>query len=299
MNNFNRVIVLLLVLALPSPVANSIGTAVSAGGDGISSLQMFTSQALASVSAEAPMLSGSPRRRMAALVARERRRISVANLMPRFDEYLRLMGNRTGDIQKAVQLLARQRFSRRLSLLVELGAGRAQIAFELAMRHPNLLVLAADVYDPSYELISSDWDNRKFLAHDFPLKNLAVLRAGVDILHYLPDESLKTLLLINPEGTVASSVTQLISDGIIQRKLQPKPQVVVKPFERLGIWMRKYFPEDWVLEKRNSHYLGVDLDKTSDFPSSLYKTVSQETYIWTRPSTTIPASDEKSAAGAA
>lgn len=130
--------------------------------------------------------------------------------------------------------------------ILEIGCGSCEIAWEIATKNPDTGVIATDNYDLNsppdsgshYRKVAQAWKDRLLQVQTQPLDNLIVLRAEADILRFLPEGVIDSVLLVNPEQRVGKSVMELLSDPSVYRKIKPgRRQIVVKPFSReMGIY---------------------------------------------------------------
>jgi hypothetical protein len=161
--------------------------------------------------------------------------VSQIRLPNDMDAYLLQKGNASEDIA---------RFHRVLSMghvILELGCGGGEVAWQIASRNPQAGVIATDKFDltgPSdegsfYRKVARAWESGQLLIQQTILDNLVVLRAEADLLQYLPKRSIDTVLLINPEPAVGEAFV-----GSVQRQKwldAVKPgdrRIVIKPFSR-------------------------------------------------------------------
>jgi hypothetical protein len=159
-----------------------------------------------------------------------------------FDEltqYLQLQENIPADIEKIEHVLRLPR------IILEIGCGTADVAWKIALKNPDVGVIASDKYDWStdagehsyYRRIAVAWKEKKLpVQENFP-HNLVLLRADTEIFRLFPDRSIDTVLLMNPEPNVARSFLFSVSCPSLLKKLKPgDPQILVIPFSRrLGL----------------------------------------------------------------
>ena len=152
---------------------------------------------------------------------------------------LEFQGNTPIAMAHVAAILARDR------VIVEIGCGSAEIAWEIASKNPGIGVLATDSYEypciaeknSGYGRVAKVWKNRMLRAQIFCPANLAIVRAEVDILKLLPNCSIDTILLVNPEPRIGRSVLDFLAEDRLMEKIKPGPlQIVIKPFSReMGI----------------------------------------------------------------
>lgn len=153
--------------------------------------------------------------------------------------YLTGKGNHIDDISKANDILRMPR------ILLEVGCGSGKAARQIALKNPDMGVIATDLYDcggdPAngsyYSKIARLWCARQLPAQQATPSNLVFLRAEGDLLRCLPAAAIDTILLINPEPRVGQAFIQLIQEEEILIKLKPGPdQIVILPYSReLGV----------------------------------------------------------------
>jgi len=153
--------------------------------------------------------------------------------------YLRHYGNQIDDISKVYHLL------RMPQVLLEVGCGSGEAAHSIALKNPDMGVVATDLYDCAYDTANGSYYNkisRLWCAGQLPTQqevppNLIFLRARADLLHCLPAAAIDTIILINPEPLVGQAFIQLLKTEGISSKIKPGPtQIVILPYSReLGI----------------------------------------------------------------
>ncbi|RLB98877.1 MAG: hypothetical protein DRH76_01440 [Deltaproteobacteria bacterium] len=163
-----------------------------------------------------------------------------AHPLAALDAYLGSEGNPAEDIQKVHFLLGMK------TVLLEIGCGDGAVARQIAEKNPDMGVVATDVYlwdVPSppgshYRQVALAWKQRQLAAQQSPLENLVLLRARVDILRHLPEQSVDTVLMIHPEPSVSKEVLQRLAAPAFHWALKPgKRRIVVLPYSReLGYW---------------------------------------------------------------
>ena len=153
--------------------------------------------------------------------------------------YLRDHGNRAEEICKTNRLLKMPH------VLLEIGCGAAEAARLIAVKNPDMGVIATDRYDGAqescegsyYGKIARQWRKGRLPAQQDPTANLVILRAEADLLRYLPLGAIDTILLINPEPSVGRSFLELLGqDDLYQRIKEGPARIVILPYSReLGI----------------------------------------------------------------
>jgi hypothetical protein len=153
--------------------------------------------------------------------------------------YLRERENCEQDIDKLVAILKMPQ------VLMEVGCGNAEAARQIALKNPNMGVIATDLYDWShpqssssgYGQIARDWRAGQLPAQMNPLSNLVILRAETDLLQYFPIQAIDTLILLNPEPLVGKAILTLFKGDSLSLRIKHGPkQIVVLPYSReLGL----------------------------------------------------------------
>jgi hypothetical protein len=160
--------------------------------------------------------------------------ISTATGIATMAAYLALMQNAAEDIEKYRRMRTLPR------KIVEIGCGGAEIARDIALGNPEIGVLATDKFDCSgpcscgsgYRRVAMAWQNRQLAVQQQCPENLAVLRAEIDILTYLPPRSVDAVMMINPEPSVGAAVLGALAAPALYEKLKPGGRIVVLPFSR-------------------------------------------------------------------
>jgi hypothetical protein len=153
--------------------------------------------------------------------------------------YLRERENREQDIDKLAGILIMPQ------VLMEVGCGNAETARQIALKNPNIGVIATDLYDWShpqccssgYGKIARQWRAGQLPAQIDPLSNLVILRAETDLLQYCPNHAIDTIILINPEPLVGKAILKLLQGESLSLRIKQGPnQIVVLPYSReLGL----------------------------------------------------------------
>lgn len=154
--------------------------------------------------------------------------------------YLARQGNRPEILTRLNHILKMD------TVILELGCGNAEIAWQIATRNPAIGVIATDIYRSpcltgsvsGYAKASRAWTNGLLKAQVFAPGNLVILRAGACLLSLLPPESINTLLLVNPEPSVGRAFLKLLAGTSLScSAVRPgNNQLVIKPFsKKMGI----------------------------------------------------------------
>jgi hypothetical protein len=153
--------------------------------------------------------------------------------------YLESQGNRPERIERLARILQMD------TLVLELGCGNAEIAWQIASKNPSVGVVATDIYRSpclsgavlGYAKASRAWTNGLLKAQILAPDNLVILRAGACLLSLLPPQSITTLLLVNPEPAVGRAFLNLLAESQAHRAVRPGPkQLVIKPFsKKMGV----------------------------------------------------------------
>ncbi len=153
--------------------------------------------------------------------------------------YLKSQGNRPEIIERFNRILKMD------TIILELGCGNAEIAWQIASQNANVGVVATDIYRSpclagsvsGYAKASRAWTNGLLKAQILAPVNLAILRAGACLLRFLPAESLDSLLMVNPEPAVGRAFLELLAETPVNRAVRPgSKQLVIKPFsKKMGI----------------------------------------------------------------
>lgn len=103
-------------------------------------------------------------------------------------------------------------------VLLEVGCGSGEAANRIALKNPEMGVIATDLYDCAYDpangsnynKIARLWCARQLPTQQEVAPNLVFLRARADLLHCLPAAAIDTIILINPETLVGQAFIQLL-----------------------------------------------------------------------------------------
>ena len=154
--------------------------------------------------------------------------------------YLIDRGNPRENLQKLWGLLKKAP-----KLLLEIGCGTGEAALAIALKNPSLGVIATDLYDGAHESSSHShyarvaraWRDGLLPAQQSIPDNLVILRAEMDWLGFLPDGSIDTVLLLNPEPCVGKTFLEMLQGQSLIRKTKPGgKRVVIMPYSReLGV----------------------------------------------------------------
>ena len=149
--------------------------------------------------------------------------------------YLLDRENTPPDINKLDALL------RMPQVLLEIGCGNAEAARQIALKNPDMGVIATDLYDWSrpqsagsgYGKFARQWRHRELSAQMDTPANLVILRAEADLLRCLPLLSIDTVFLLNPEPRVGTAFLALLrGESLFSRIKQGPMQIVILPFSR-------------------------------------------------------------------
>jgi hypothetical protein len=149
--------------------------------------------------------------------------------------YLEAQGNRFEDIRKCDRILSMK------WVVLEIGCGCGDVALAIAARNPEIGVIATDKYDISsrddstshYCRMASSWQKKQLTAQNTPLDNLVILRAEVDLLRFIPDQNIDSVVMVNPEPKVGKAVLAFIAAHRLESKIKPGDrQIIVKPYSR-------------------------------------------------------------------
>jgi len=149
--------------------------------------------------------------------------------------YLNGQENLPNDITKLHRILGMQH------VILEIGCGDCGLAREIALKNPAWGVIATDKYawniplkDGShYQKLAVEWKEKRLKAQEVMPHNIVSLRAEADILRFLPDLSLESVLLVNPEPLVGRALLDFISEPTLYAKIKPGlRQIVIVPFSR-------------------------------------------------------------------
>ncbi len=202
---------------------------------------------------------------------------------PALNGYLRAAENAAEDCGRLARLLSMPR------ILLEIGCGDGRVARQIALKNPDLAVIATDAYEwdgpadggSQYRRVALAWCGRQLAVQQEMPANLVLLRAQVEILPYLPAACLDHLLLIHPEPQTARSILDRLAQENFYRALKAGArQIVVVPFCReMGVFACGGFEfehdADWsrglgvltasrfVFTRAERVQWGVDLPRTS------------------------------------
>lgn len=211
--------------------------------------------------------------------------------------YLRDHGNPSDSICKTHRLLQMPR------VMLEIGCGVGEAARRIAVKNPDMGVVATDLFDglPAscessyYGKIARDWREGVLPAQQDPPDNLVILRAEADILRCLPLGCIDTILLINPEPTVGRAFLELLRQDDLCRRIKQGPtRIVILPYSReMGVMACGGFDfehdPDW---SRGLGYIkgsglsfrqglpvqwGIDLRRVSAYSAN---STQSDLYIW-------------------
>jgi hypothetical protein len=199
--------------------------------------------------------------------------------------YLFGQGNPPAEIARLPQVLNQDR------VILEIGCGSCEVAWQIALRNPDIGVIATDLYPwetPAeegsfYQKVATAWRAGSLPVQQDAPPNLVILRAESEILRLLPDRAIDTLLLINPEPLMGKAFIDFLVGNDLFRKIRPGPkQIAIIPYCReMGVmacggyefqhaddWSRGL---DYVMDGRlrfqrgDRLQWGVDLHRTSPY----------------------------------
>jgi hypothetical protein len=130
-------------------------------------------------------------------------------------------------------------------VILEIGCGSCEAAREIASKNPDWGVIATDKFELTepleggscYRQTAEDWKERRLPVQGGAINNLVVLRADTEILFYIPDQRVDSILLVNPEPAVGGILMDLLCGRGLIRKIKPGDrQIVAVPYSReLGV----------------------------------------------------------------
>jgi hypothetical protein len=206
--------------------------------------------------------------------------------------YLAGNENRPGDIDKLQRLLTLRH------ILLEIGCGDCEVARKIALENPDWGVIATDKYDCDissvecsyYQKQALDWKAERLAVQRTVPDNMIILRAEAELLRFLPDHSVDSLLMVNPEPSVGKACLTLLAIPSVYAKLKPGGrQIVVVPFSReLGVSTCGGYEfdhsEDWSMglgfimssafkfRKSDHTHWGIDLRRSSSYSQNSTQT---------------------------
>ena len=218
-----------------------------------------------------------------ALIGRMPATASLPERWLELEAYLRANENGDESIARLRHLLPAAQ------VLLEIGCGDAQVGLQIAVKNPEMAVIATDAYEwegqeggaSRYRRVALAWRARRLAAQQLAPSNLAVLRAQIDILGFMPAASVDHLLLIHPEPQVARVILDRLAAPDFYRVLKPGArQIVVLPYCReMGVcacggfefehgadWSRglgALMDSKFGFERAERIHWGVDLSKAS------------------------------------
>lgn len=148
-------------------------------------------------------------------------------------DYLRNQGNPETEIERCRFVLKKSQ------LILEIGCGDGNVARRIAVRNPDVGVLATDIYDSAagdsshYGRVARKWKRGQLDVQQQRLPNLVLLRATGEILDHLPDRGVDSVLMIHPEPKVAAEFFDRIRRRGLETRFKPAGRsLIVKPFSR-------------------------------------------------------------------
>lgn len=153
--------------------------------------------------------------------------------------YLFSRDNFQEDIPKLKKILKMEH------VIFEIGCGSGEVAWEIAKKNPYTGVIAIDKYDwtvplnegSHYQKTALVWREKCLKAQQYAPENLVLLRGEAEIIRFFPDQSIDTVLMVNPEPKVCEAFLKFISQDRWFQKIKPgSGQIFVVPFSRqLGV----------------------------------------------------------------
>ncbi|MFZ7128046.1 MAG: hypothetical protein ACOWWM_17950 [Desulfobacterales bacterium] len=205
--------------------------------------------------------------------------------LPGWYLYLQNQGNPSDDIQRMAKILALN------EVILEIGCGSGEVAWQIAARNPAMGVIAVDSYDGAfgsadgshYGRVARNWRGRLLAVQHAGLDNLVILRAGLELLECLPHRSIDSILMINPEPSVGKRLIGCMAATGTNGVLKPGDrQMVILPYCReMGVCACGGYEfehtEDWsrglgylmaspfIFRKESAVQWGVDLCRGSAY----------------------------------
>ena len=151
------------------------------------------------------------------------------------NHYLKGQCNAAEDIARLPQFLAKPR------VILEIGCGSCEVAWQIARKNPDVGMIATDQYNwdappeegSYYQKVALAWRERCLPVEQAAPENLLILRAEGELLRFLPDRSIDTLLLINAEPAMGNAFVDFLVEYDLLRKIRPGDrQVVMLPYCR-------------------------------------------------------------------
>jgi hypothetical protein len=161
--------------------------------------------------------------------------LEVDSNLPLLNGYLLAQGNTAAEIARLHYVLKKP------TVILEIGCGSGEVAWQIAQKNPNIGVIATDQFncpvpaDASfgYQQVAEAWQNGCLPVQQTTPDNLLVLRAECELLQFLPCRAIDTLLLINAEPIVGRNFVNFIQGEAFCRKLRPgHRQIVILPYCR-------------------------------------------------------------------
>lgn len=153
----------------------------------------------------------------------------------RLTTYLNEQQNLPEDITHLHRILAMQ------NVILEIGCGACEVAHEIALNNPDWGVIATDNYawDVSsaecshYQKLAQEWKAKQLKVQQTTPANLVILRAKAEILNFIPDQRINSVLLVNPEPLVGKAFLDLLSEHLFYAKIKNGGrQLVIVSFSR-------------------------------------------------------------------
>jgi hypothetical protein len=168
--------------------------------------------------------------------------LGPSNLLPAADaavgglqRYLAGQGNSPEDISRCRELLQKR------AVILEIGCGGGETAWQIARKNPDIGVIATDLYDweipesagSRYRKVALAWRERRLPVQQAGRPNLVLLRSKAELLRHLPDASVDTLLVVNAEPAVGRALLTFLHENRLHRRLRTGDRsIVILPFCR-------------------------------------------------------------------
>jgi len=164
-------------------------------------------------------------------------------------------------------------------ILFEIAAGNTNIATKIAQANRDFNVIATDEWATEldddgvlkYLQYGLDFDHRQLSAQTSGAKNLVAIRSSMEILQFVPDDSLDVILIVNPPKVVLWSLVVLSREFKLAHKLKKDGRIIIKANEDVENFL-KLMEGDFSYKKLEGYeYLGVDLHADSDYAEDLFE----------------------------
>lgn len=153
----------------------------------------------------------------------------------RLTTYLNEQQNLPEDIDNLHRILAMQH------VILEIGCGACETALEIARKNPDWGVIATDKYawdvsaaeSSHYQKLAQEWKSIRLKVQQTVPANMIILRAEAEILNFIPDQRIDSVLMVNPEPLVGQAFLDLLSEHLFYAKIKHgNRQIVIVPFSR-------------------------------------------------------------------